>query len=135
MLLQCNMKVQNLATVIHIHVFLSKQGIWETVTGTEHPYYHLKREDGRERESFPNQLSCRNQSQKILLKFDLVLGFICFFGVFIGDFFFRGRGLFGVFGLLLFWFGFFVVLVVCCCCFFFNPAFYHSNYFSCFPLL
>lgn len=58
------MKVQNLAVVIHIHVFLSKKGIWETLARTEHPYYHLKGGEVLARESFPNQSSCRNQPLK-----------------------------------------------------------------------
>lgn len=35
-------KGQNLATVTHIHVFLSNKGKWETLTWTEHPSYHLR---------------------------------------------------------------------------------------------
>lgn len=62
------MKVQNLAVVIHIHVFLSKKGIWETLARTEHPYYLLKEGDGLARESFPNQSSCRNHPLKNTLK-------------------------------------------------------------------
>lgn len=37
-----NMKGQNLATVAHIHVFLSNKGKWETPATAEHPSYHSR---------------------------------------------------------------------------------------------
>jgi hypothetical protein len=54
-----NMKGQNLATVPHIHVFLSTRGKWETPATSEFPSYHLWGDGNRMgeagREPFPNQ--------------------------------------------------------------------------------